>query len=104
MLSSNCHAGPKECAREYNRTHGLPTAHDPGDGKLDFGSQSYFERDWISGPIPRAHPKALTGLNTLEHSTEESTDGNRRHHAGVWWPGAKGKQVHRRKRRRRKES
>eukprot|EP00966_Prymnesium_polylepis_P136796 3160833-Prymnesium_polylepis.1 len=70
MLSSNCHAGPKECAREYNRTHGLPTAHDPGDGKLDFGSQSYFERDWISGPIPRAHPKALTGLNTLEHSTE----------------------------------
>ena len=62
MLSSNCHAGPRECARQHNRTHGLPYADDDG-GEREFGLETYFDRDWVSGPIPRAHAQALTGTD-----------------------------------------
>ena len=61
MLSSNCHAGPKECARQHNRTHGLPVQRRYEDGMDEYGWDAYHVRDWVSGPIPRALSNALTG-------------------------------------------
>lgn len=60
MLSSNCHSGPWECARQRNRTRGLAVTGDEAP-EQPFGDVSHWERDWVSGPIPRAARDASTG-------------------------------------------
>ncbi|KAL1520011.1 hypothetical protein AB1Y20_023491 [Prymnesium parvum] len=83
MLSSNCHAGPRECARQHNRTHGLP--YDAVEGSLEgeISHESPLEKDWVSGPIPTAHPRAFTGTDPLQlieqpYSASKKVKGGRR--------------------------
>ncbi len=82
MLSSNCHAGAHACRRERNRTRGLPpqgALPTSPDAAVAEGTPR-FDRDWISGPIPQADPRALTGLVELllPHSATNRTATGRR--------------------------
>ena len=64
MLSSNCLASKVACALAFNRTHGLasqkalPTSPDAPD---DESAWPKYDKDWISGAIPKASAGALTG-------------------------------------------
>ena len=82
MLSANCHAGPRECARQHNRTHGLPVEGGSEDGQLEYGLDAYHDRDWVSGPIPRAHRNAVTGTEASFGATSGTDVASRDRHGG----------------------
>jgi len=64
MLSSNCHAGRRACEEDRNRTHAItsqaPLASSPDTPALP-DVLPPFDKDWISGSIPRAAADAITG-------------------------------------------
>lgn len=64
MLSSNCHAGKWACALATNRTHGL-SSQGPLEGSPDAPAPTEglprYDKDWVSGSIPRASADARTG-------------------------------------------
>ena len=79
MLSSNCHAGTYACAHERNRTHGvssqdaLPTSPDAAFTAHHQRVSSFgmpYDKDWISGAIPKADPEARTGITPRYYSSE----------------------------------
>ena len=60
MLSDVCFDTKRKCAAQYNRTHDMPYPEDLDAVQPE--SESERKQDWLSGPIPRRHPQALTGV------------------------------------------
>ena len=68
MMSSNCHAGKWACELAKNRTHGL-SSQGPLEGSPDAPvltdasaeARPRYDKDWVSGAIPKASADALTG-------------------------------------------
>ena len=70
MLSSNCHAGAVQCGAAQNRTRGLvsqgplSTSPDSLEVMREDSTLPRYDKDWVSGSIPRGSADALTGSNT----------------------------------------